>query len=68
MNWLKFLQIIFLICIAGIVFYLVVPKYELYESGNDGTINYRFNTITGILQNDCQKKWSNDPIYPINKA
>ncbi|MFH1310462.1 MAG: hypothetical protein ABIH85_07290 [Candidatus Omnitrophota bacterium] len=68
MNWLKFLQIILLICVAGLVFYFVVPKYELYQSDGDGTINYRFNTITGMLQNDCLKKWSNNPMYPIKKT
>jgi hypothetical protein len=44
---------------VAIAFYLVIPKYELFQSAGDGTVTYRFNKITGTLQSCDMKgnKW-----------
>lgn len=46
------------VIVAAIVFYLVFPKYEIFQSAGDGTVTYRFNKITGKLES-CYigKKW-----------
>lgn len=39
-----------LIIVVAIAFYLVFPKYEIFQSAGDGTVTYRFNKITGKLE------------------
>jgi len=50
MDKKSYLKACGIIILAGIVFYLCFPKYEIYQSALDGTITYRFNKITGSLQ------------------
>ncbi len=47
---IKILIVALLIVLAAVAFYHCCPKYEIYVSGGDGSITYRFNTVTGIFQ------------------
>jgi len=55
----KHSEILAIIVLTAIAFYLVVPKYELYQSGGDGTITYRFNKVTGKIEarSAGEKNW-----------
>ena len=44
MKWKLFLQIVLLLLIAGVIFYIVCPKYHFSETGRG-----RGNKITGEI-------------------
>jgi hypothetical protein len=41
----------------------VVPKYEVYVSGGDGTVTYRFNKITGEFESITDGKWKKESTF-----
>jgi hypothetical protein len=52
MKWLTFFQVIALIMISSVSFYIVYPKYEFhYKVNADGELClYNANKITGDMQ------------------
>jgi len=55
-----FIETALLIVIAGIIFYIVCPKYEIYQGeALIGTqiITVRFNKITGTFQELTGRGW-----------
>ena len=53
-----------IIIVASIAFYLISPKYNVYQS-DGGIYTYRFNKITGTFQigNSKNGKW--DSAIPV---
>lgn len=54
MKWKTFFQIVLLMIVAGVIFYIVYPKYEFFHKPDDArkdlTNYYRCNKITGTQQ------------------
>jgi len=54
MKWNTFWQIALLLIIAGIIFYIVLPKYYFFhipdDKAKDETNFFRCNTITGGVE------------------
>ena len=65
MDNLRLVRGIILIVVATIAFYLIIPKYEYYQSG-DGTSQFRFNKITGTLEWNRSGKWIEDTAGPLS--
>ena len=62
--------LLIIICVA-LAIYLVMPKYEVYVSGGDGTVTYRFNKVTGSFQDQNNEgKWTNSKrlLFGIRRA
>lgn len=48
--------------VFAIASYMLIAKYEIYFSGGDGTIVYRFNKITGSFESNTTGKWKKDTV------
>jgi len=48
--WLYVVRWWLIIIVAGIVFYIVYPKYQCIKPSESGPYVYRYNTITGKVQ------------------